>query len=310
MWTKYLSFMLLAMMFMNSHPAVAQNEFDYNNWPGREGAIKTDIEFPVAPFLGYGVTISRIYTYTYNSSILHLILPRKKSPDSPVNSLGIRGEINFHVYPTIIEAQYAMKCISSDYAGYLHPKRLIEPPVGDVAIIVEKQGYHDFYFTRANALVYLQNISVTDTLQLFENLTKEIDEVIKNAPVWETGDPQPHIIITEEFQKVFSDPSAVNEDYAAESPQVFILSWNAPNPFNPATVISFRLLRSSSACLSIYDAIGREVAVLAEGFMSAGNHEVRWNGRDSKGAPVSSGVYFYRLEAGGKAETRKMMLMR
>jgi flagellar hook assembly protein FlgD len=62
--------------------------------------------------------------------------------------------------------------------------------------------------------------------------------------------------------------------------------------------------------LTVYDALGREIAVLADGFLSAGNHEVRWNGRDSHGNPVSSGVYLYRLEAGGNAETKKMMLVR
>jgi flagellar hook assembly protein FlgD len=102
----------------------------------------------------------------------------------------------------------------------------------------------------------------------------------------------------------------VNEDHAAESPQVFTLSQNAPNPFNPATVISFRLVKAAEVRLSVYDALGREVAVLAEGFMQAGNHEVRWNGRDKYGHPVSSGVYLYRLVACGKSETRKMTLMR
>jgi flagellar hook assembly protein FlgD len=102
----------------------------------------------------------------------------------------------------------------------------------------------------------------------------------------------------------------VNEDHAVESPQVFTLSQNAPNPFNPATVISFRIASAMSSRLTVYDALGREVAVLAEGYLQAGNHEARWNGRDSRGNPVSSGVYLYRLEAGGKAETRKMMLVR
>ena len=102
----------------------------------------------------------------------------------------------------------------------------------------------------------------------------------------------------------------MNEDRTAESPQVFTLSQNAPNPFNPATAISFRLASALSVRLSIYDALGREVAVLAEGFLQAGNHEARWNGRDSLGNPVSSGVYLYRLEAGGKWETRKMTLVR
>jgi hypothetical protein len=117
-----------------------------------------------------------------------------------------------------------------------------------------------------------------------------------------------HITATE--NDIFLASSAVNEDRSAESPQVFTLSHNAPNPFNPATVISFRLVRAVAARLAVYDALGREVAMLAEGFLPAGNHEVRWNGRDRYGNPVSSGVYLYRLEVDGKAETRKMTLVR
>jgi flagellar hook assembly protein FlgD len=102
----------------------------------------------------------------------------------------------------------------------------------------------------------------------------------------------------------------VNEDHTAEVLRVFTLSQNAPNPFNPATVISFVLARPEVVRLAVYDALGREVAVLAEGNFSAGSHEVRWDGRDRTGAPVSSGVYLYRFDAGGKTDARKMLLVR
>jgi hypothetical protein len=117
--------------------------------------------------------------------------------------------------------------------------------------------------------------------------------------------------IVSSLEKDFYSSSAIDSnEISTEAPQVFTLSQNAPNPFNPSTVISFSVVSAAPSRLAVYDALGREVAVLVDGFMQAGNHEVRWNGRDSNGNPVSSGVYLYRLEAGGKAETKKMMLVR
>ncbi len=95
-----------------------------------------------------------------------------------------------------------------------------------------------------------------------------------------------------------------------EVPKAFTLSQNTPNPFNPSTAISFTLSHPERVNLTVYDALGREVALLASGKYSAGNHTVRWDGRDGRGNAVSSGVYLYRLEAGGKTETRKMLLAR
>jgi flagellar hook assembly protein FlgD len=102
----------------------------------------------------------------------------------------------------------------------------------------------------------------------------------------------------------------VKEDAAAEAPQVFTLFQNAPNPFNPSTVIGFGLASDMPVRLAVYSAAGQKVRELVSGRMSAGRHSVAWNGRDDSGQPVSSGVYLYRLEAGGRNETRKMMLMR
>jgi flagellar hook assembly protein FlgD len=100
------------------------------------------------------------------------------------------------------------------------------------------------------------------------------------------------------------------EDTSAESPQVFTLYQNAPNPFNPETTIGFVLRKSSPVSLKVYDLLGREVVTLSEGDKSKGEHRVVWNGADSRGMQVSSGVYLYRLIAEGREETRKMLLAR
>ncbi len=97
---------------------------------------------------------------------------------------------------------------------------------------------------------------------------------------------------------------------SAKVPPPFILNQNAPNPFNPGTAIGYELTQPGQVSLRIYDLLGREVSVSVDGIKDAGYHEAYWNGKDSTGNPAASGVYLYRLEAGGSAETRRMMLVR
>ena len=89
-----------------------------------------------------------------------------------------------------------------------------------------------------------------------------------------------------------------------------MLAQNAPNPFNPSTVIRYETPRAIHAQVSIFDALGRRVTVLADGLHAAGSHAVRWNGVDEQGRGVPSGVYFSRLEAGDHVETRTMLLVK
>jgi hypothetical protein len=80
---------------------------------------------------------------------------------------------------------------------------------------------------------------------------------------------------------------------------------NYPNPFNPATVIRYEISEGGPVRVAVFDALGREVRTLADGFRPAGRHAVEF---DAGG--LSSGVYFCRLTAGGYTETRRMMLIR
>jgi YVTN family beta-propeller protein len=91
----------------------------------------------------------------------------------------------------------------------------------------------------------------------------------------------------------------------SEVPQEFLLQQNYPNPFNPSTVISWQLAVSSPVKLTVYNITGQKVAILVNEKQSAGSHSVKF---DASG--LASGVYIYRLEAGGYVENRKMVLMR
>jgi Bacterial Ig-like domain/FG-GAP-like repeat/FlgD Ig-like domain len=85
---------------------------------------------------------------------------------------------------------------------------------------------------------------------------------------------------------------------------------NHPNPFNPSTTIAFTLATPAQVELTIFDARGARVTTLAHGAYPAGTTDVRWNGTDSDGRPVSSGVYFCRLATGREVLTRKMVLLK
>lgn len=90
----------------------------------------------------------------------------------------------------------------------------------------------------------------------------------------------------------------------------FVLRQNRPNPFNPITTIPLDLTASGHVRLIVYDVAGRQVRILTEGELPAGRHDVTWDGRDSNGRAVASGVYMYELCSGGECSRRPMVLAR
>ncbi|MDH4036420.1 MAG: T9SS type A sorting domain-containing protein [Candidatus Krumholzibacteria bacterium] len=88
------------------------------------------------------------------------------------------------------------------------------------------------------------------------------------------------------------------------------LEQNHPNPFNPTTRIDYYLPADEHVVLSVYGVRGDRIVTLVDEPARYGPHTVTWNGRDARGEAVSSGVYFYRLQAGKKVITRKMVVMK
>ena len=94
-------------------------------------------------------------------------------------------------------------------------------------------------------------------------------------------------------------------EVAGQLPSSFFLGQNYPNPFNPLTIIEYSLPRSGDVSLIIYNLLGEEVARLVDGFQQAGEYNTNWNA-----SKISSGTYFYRLQAGDFVQTRKMLLLK
>jgi hypothetical protein len=94
-----------------------------------------------------------------------------------------------------------------------------------------------------------------------------------------------------------------------QAPDRYVLAQNYPNPFNPSTTIAFEIPSAAHGkiSLTIYDMLGRQVRTLVGESAKAGSYRVEWDGLDDNGVQVSSGVYFYILQASGFRATRKMV---
>jgi predicted glutamine amidotransferase len=110
----------------------------------------------------------------------------------------------------------------------------------------------------------------------------------------------------------YFDPAAVDDragDSAWLSPHI-MLGQNRPNPFNAATAIEYRLPKQEHIRVEIFDILGRNVHTLIDEDKPAGQYRIVWDGAGRDGRPAASGIYICRLQAGGCAETKTMVLMK
>ena len=90
----------------------------------------------------------------------------------------------------------------------------------------------------------------------------------------------------------------------------YSLSQNYPNPFNPSTNFSYSVPNKTDVRIVVYDLFGKEIKTLVNESKEVGTYNITWNGRDNNNRQVSTGVYFYKMQASGFQKTMKMMLMK
>ncbi len=157
--------------------------------------------------------------------------------------------------------------------------------LSEVSIVgLKPKGLHLFHYM--NGVWQLEQSKVNIANQTLTALTIKLDGI------WVMCDPNDHPI-TEVFN------GNTNLPYKCS------LLQNYPNPFNPSTTFSFSLASKSFVSLKVFDMLGREVAIIISEDMSAGSYTREWNATN-----ISSGVYFYRLQAGLFTETKKLILLR
>jgi aminopeptidase N len=141
-----------------------------------------------------------------------------------------------------------------------------------------------------------QNFVVWDSLRY-----QSFDLALLSEPTGVTLDPEVWIL---------GDFEEVETSVPAEKAGPAFLAQNTPNPFNPATQIRFGSSRSGRVSLRVFDLQGRMLRTLLAGHVEAGEHIVRWNGKNDAGEALASGVYLYRLVGPDGVRERKMTLLR
>jgi len=124
-----------------------------------------------------------------------------------------------------------------------------------------------------------------------------------------TGDVSPFSPVGT-FSTTASFSVGTEDEIYGELPSEFELGQNYPNPFNPSTTIEFRMSEASNVSVKVYNVLGQVVKTLVNGTLPSGTHHVTWDARDEAGAPVSSGLYLYRMETTGFTATKTLVLMK
>ena len=156
------------------------------------------------------------------------------------------------------------------------------------------------------------NISQGQTMEFDQDFTVPTDFDVSECTIvaWVQADGSNYEVLQAAKEDVLAlSPVGIDDDLVS-LPKEFGLAQNYPNPFNATTKIDYNLAGESQVNLEIYDLVGRKVADLATGVQPAGRHQIIWDGVDNRGQEVASGVYFYRLTAGGQTLTKRMMLLK
>ena len=118
--------------------------------------------------------------------------------------------------------------------------------------------------------------------------------------------PAAQMLALNEAQNI-SATAASNNELAVRN---YELEQNYPNPFNPSTAIAFRMKEAGEVRLAIYNLQGQEVRTLLAQSLNAGAHRIAWDGKNTAGQIVPSGVYLYRLSVNGFVFTKKMSFLK
>ncbi len=107
-----------------------------------------------------------------------------------------------------------------------------------------------------------------------------------------------------------TEKAAIHDEAGPQVPGSFALEQNYPNPFNSSTLIRFELPVAINVRIKIFNTMGQHIATVVDRNFEAGYHQITWDGRDQVGRDLSSGIYFYQVEAGELMMMRRMLLLR
>ncbi|UCG51357.1 MAG: T9SS type A sorting domain-containing protein [Candidatus Latescibacterota bacterium] len=216
-----------------------------------------------------------------------------EDPDGSRGDMGIYGSHTFEM----------------DQPSY--PKNLAAEKVDDdVVLSWDRNPESDV----ANYAVYCDTIDgFTPSLLNFVTLVPGTDSTVTTSPPTDSVYYRISAVDTSGYGSGYSPATDISPASGTDPPPArhrFALRQNVPNPFNPATRISYELPEPTDVNLNVYDVDGRLVRRLVSDVQGPGEFSTTWEGKNDNGEPVASGVYFYRLRAGRMTTTKKMVYLK
>ncbi|MFC2084234.1 M20/M25/M40 family metallo-hydrolase [Bacteroidota bacterium] len=141
-----------------------------------------------------------------------------------------------------------------------------------------------------------------------EYLGDDFKVIVLSFPLYYMNADDASDLINYILAEKFGETTSISDNKSL--PETFDLFQNYPNPFNPSTTIEFQIPKENNVSLKIYNIIGEEIRTLLNEYKKPGYYRVNWNGYDNKGKEVSTGIYFYKLNAGSFSKSQKMILLR
>ena len=194
---------------------------------------------------------------------------------------------------------------------------------GDIAdhdLVINFVVTEDLYYPGRNGIANHKNVmrkmSPTPNGQPFTiglNETKDFPQTINLEPIWDADSLSVVVFVQSTGAMTVYQSESINYNELSvtgvgnEISEVsdFKLEQNYPNPFNPSTTISWQSPKGSHQTLKVFDLLGREIATLVDEYKPAGSYKVEFTS-----IGLTSGIYFYKLQAGNFIETKKMILMK
>ncbi len=171
-------------------------------------------------------------------------------------------------------------------------------------------------YTDIAQIVYFKSDGCTDSTQVSQIPIITVEYAYdENGSNWNSVTPVQGQVSCQCLLGAYIDPCPddnIDKGYTGtgDLPMTYELDQNYPNPFNPITAISYSLPKASAVTLEIYNVLGQKVKTLVDSYQGAGQYEVLWDATDYNGNRVSSGLYFYRMNAGDFTKTKKMLLLK
>lgn len=274
---------------------------------------------PIQEALSAGINTEHTWPQSLGStgnakSDLHHLFPVRADVNSD------RGNLHFENIPD----QLTDRWYRLDYQQTTIPTAFIDE-YSEAQLNTRFEPREDFKGNIARAIFYFYTMYKDQSDTNFFHIQKEtlrswhsldaVDatEQLRNSRIApeQDGKPNPFVIDTTLVSRAYFHIVGITGDRSGLGERLtFHLSQNYPNPFNPETAISYQLFAAGEVQLAIFNMLGEKVRTLINTRQTAGDYIARWDGKDDSGNVASSGIYFYQLQSGNLAETKKMFLIR